>query len=353
MIERLIREDLQHFAPYASARGEHVSGEVWLNANELPWGEAATVTLSPLNRYPQQQPEALQKALAAYHQVDTGQLLITRGSDEGIDLLVRLFCQAGKDAVAACQPTFGMYRVSASLQGVRYLTFPLSAESGYGLDAEQLLQHWDPATKVLFLCSPNNPTGNLLQREQILKLCTALTERCLVVVDEAYIEFAGQPGLVAALPDYENLVVLRTMSKAFGLAAARVGVLLAQTPLIQWISKIMPPYPVATPAAQLALEALQPRRLEALQAGISRIVASRQWLQTRLENLACVQTVWPSDANFLLVTFQQPVMQHCLHHGVVIRAMDKLMGCPRTYRISVGTPQENQRLIEVLAQLQE
>ena len=185
-IDGLIRDDLRNFSPYSSARNEAKAGRVWLNANELPWDSKNELEQVSLNRYPGQQPEALINKLAEYYAVDKEQLLLTRGSDEGIDLLVRLFCSAGDDGVIVCPPTFGMYEVCAKIQGAQVFKVPLIKES-FELDLNAVLSQWNPKIKIVFLCSPNNPTGNLISADKIIQLCEKLAGKAIIVVDEAYI----------------------------------------------------------------------------------------------------------------------------------------------------------------------
>src|SRR5690349_10504369 len=212
-----------------------------LHANELPWRAETDPSQAGLNRYPEPHPHELAAALAALYGVPAANLLPGRGSDESIDLVVRAFCRAGVDNVILCPPTFGMYKVAAQIQGAAVREVPLLKERGYALDADGVLAACDANTRIVFLCSPNNPTGNTMEPAAVDRLLTALAKRALVVVDEAYIEFSGEQSLATALAKYPNLVVLRTLSKAFGLAGARVGSLIAQAAVIELLGKVIPP----------------------------------------------------------------------------------------------------------------
>lgn len=347
--DNLIRQDLQHFAPYASARSEKVQGSIWLNANEMPdqAGES-----HQLNRYPDPQPAQLINHLADYHQVSNDQLLVTRGSDEGIDLLVRLFCSAREDSAAALVPTFGMYQVCCHIQGIEYISIDLVQQNGqFDIDYDRILDSLKDNTKLLFLCHPNNPTGNLLDKNQIQQLLQTLDGRCVVVIDEAYIDFADDDGFVQFINTYNNLVVLRTMSKAFSLAAARIGILIANKFLIQWLKKIMPPYPLAEPATEAAVKALDDTAVMQTLNKINGIIEQRSWLYKQLSNLSIIEKVWPSQANFLLFKSKQPLMTELLESGIVIRSMEKAFACNTMYRVSVGLSQENKQFIESLRQV--
>ncbi len=338
----LIRPDLQHFSAYSSARLEASQGQVWLNANELPWDQQG------LNRYPEQQPLFFMQQLADYYQLPVNQVLATRGSDEGIDLLMRLFCQAGQDAILICPPTFGMYAVSAALQGAGVLEVPLRAKD-FSLDVTEIVSQYHSAIKLVFLCSPNNPTGNFISLDSILSLAKELLGRALVVVDEAYIEFSGQPSVAQSISQYDNIVVLRTFSKAFGLAAARVGAVLAHAEVITALQKILPPYPLPQCSIQAVQQVLYTSR-EKMAKQVSLLVKERDYLAKAINSLPCVAKVWPSSANFILVKFTVPVMQHCYQQGVVLRDMQSKTGIAHAVRVTVGTPEQNRQLIEVLKQ---
>jgi histidinol-phosphate aminotransferase len=346
--ENLIREDLRDFAPYASARSEKVSGQIWLNANELPWDNELEIQFDKINRYPEQQPELLLEKLAQYHKIETNKLIVTRGSDEGIDLLIRLFCNARLDSIAALKPTFGMYKVYAKIQGIEYIEIELDANNNYQLDINKIYTSINEQTKIIFLCHPNNPTGNLLNRADVLSLCEKLSNNCIIVVDEAYIEFAEGNGFANEINDYQNLVILRTMSKAFGLAAARIGILIANSHLISWLKKVLAPYPLAKPAVAEALAAMSDKNLQEQKIQIAKILSEREKLADHLKSIPIVKKIWPSYANFLLVEFTSNIMDFCLENGIVIRSMAKIVGSEKVFRISIGTPEEMAQLIHVL-----
>ena len=347
----LIRPEILALTPYSSARKESSGGRVWLDANENPQTPSAGRPL--LNRYPDPQPPDLIAQLASYYAVGAVNVLVTRGSDEGIDLLLRAFCRAGQDSILITPPTYGMYAVSAAIQHAPVVTVPLLAEKSFALNAPAVLAAVTPATKLVFLCSPNNPTGALLDRAEVLGLAQSLLGRAVVVVDEAYLEFAGTRSLTEELAANPNLVVLRTLSKAFGLAGVRCGVTLASPALIGVLQKIIAPYPVPTPVLQAALAALSPEGLAAARASVQGLVSERKRLAAALAGLPVVRRVWPSDSNFLLfeTTGSTRVMAAARAAGVVLRDRSRDHGLANCVRMTMGTPGENNAALAVLTQL--
>ena len=358
----LIRPEILALTPYSSARKESSGGRVWLDANENPQTPSAGQPL--LNRYPDPQPSDLVARLAAYYAVNATNVLVTRGSDEGIDLLLRAFCRAGQDAILITPPTYGMYSVSAAIQNASVIAVPLIREKNFALDTATMLnamlaapkpsgEGGTPATKIVFLCSPNNPTGALLDRADVLRLTRSLLGRAVVVVDEAYVEFAGTRSLTEELGANPNLVVLRTLSKAFGLAGVRCGVTLASPVLIGVLQKIIAPYPVPTPVLQAALAALSPEGLAAARASVQGLVSERKRLAAALAGLPAVRRVWPSDSNFLLfeTTDSARVMSATRAAGVVLRDRSRDHGLANCVRMTMGTPEENNAALEVITRV--
>lgn len=342
----LARPDIRAMTPYSSARNEQSIGEIWLNANENPWVDNAAA----LNRYPEPQPTQLLAKLSELYQIPVERLLVGRGSDEAIDLLLRVFCAAGQEGILICPPTYGMYQISAQIQQASITRVPLLTTKQFALDIEAVLAAWRPNIKLIFLCSPNNPTGNLLETHAILQLCQQLTDKALVVVDEAYIEFASQPSLAAQLENCSNLVILRTLSKAYGLAGVRCGVVAAHPVIIQLLRQVLAPYPIPRPVVDIVLAHLTPEKLRATQERIQILIQQRQYLWQALQKMSFVTEIWPSEANFILMrtTNAAQIYQHCLSHGVVLRDRSRELGLDNCIRISVGTPEENQRLLMVL-----
>jgi histidinol-phosphate aminotransferase len=347
----LVRDDLRDFAGYRSARSENLSGQVWLNANESPWFNAADDG-AMLRRYPEPQPAALRSALAALYGCQPAQLLAGRGSDEVIDLLVRSVCRPGADAVLVTPPTFGMYAVSARLHGTRVVEVPLiDAPDGWHVDfAAVAAAAGSQPVKLVFLCSPGNPSGTLLPLVDIATLARGLQGRALVVVDEAYIEYAGCESAVSLLATLRNVVVLRTLSKAHALAAARIGAVIADAGLIAVLQRCQAPYPLATPCVDLACRALGVRARATTESRVAEVAQERAILMHGLEAAAGVRRVYPSRGNFLLARFDdaQGTFDRLMASGVVVRDMRLVPGLGDALRITVGTREQNVAVLQAV-----
>ncbi len=345
----LVRPEILALAPYSSARKESKGGKVWLDANENPATPHAGTPL--LNRYPDPQPPELVARLAGLYGAAPESVLVTRGSDEGIDLLVRAFCRAGRDAIVITPPTYGMYVVAAGIQGARTVTVPLIREKNFALDADAVLRAVTPDVKLVFLCSPNNPTGGLLERTAVMSLVKSLAGRAVVVVDEAYVDFSGQPSLAAEIPANPNLVVLRTLSKAYGLAGARVGTTIADPAVIAVLQKVIAPYPIPAPVLVAALAALTPVGLVAAKNSVATLVAERTRLAAALPKLPAVKRVWPSNANYLLVEVADSAKTMAAGRAAGVVWRDRSKDVPNHIRITVGTAEENNATLEVLSRV--
>ena len=339
----LARPDILSLKAYSHASWDPAFER--LHANELPWRAETDRSLAGLNRYPEPHPHVLAQRLAALYDVAVEQLLPGRGSDESIDLLVRGFCRAGVDNVVICPPTFGMYAVAARIQGAAVREVPLLPERGFALDTGSVLAACDANTKIVFLCSPNNPTGNAMDPAALEQLLVTLANRSLVVVDEAYIEFSGDASLTTALARFPNLVVLRTLSKAFGLAGARVGSLIAAPEIVALLAKVIPPYSIPQLAIEAVLATLAEPQLAIQRERVAQIRAERERLRVALANRKSVQKIWPSVANFLLVDFvdAEVVLGEARKARLLIRDMRNVSA--HSLRISVGSPEQNDRLI--------
>jgi len=355
----LVRPDLRDFTGYASARsarlsGQDVSSTTWLNANESPWPNRAEGA-EQLRRYPDPQPAGLLEALAELYGCTPAQMLVGRGSDEGIDLLVRALCRPGADAVVTTPPTFGMYAVSARLHGTAVVEVPLTdGVDGFTCDLDAVARAaQDTAAKLVFLCSPGNPCGNLLRLASIEALAQRLQEQAVVVVDEAYLEYARQPSAVTLIPRQRNIAVLRTLSKAHALAAARIGCVVADPDLILQLRRCQAPYPLPEPCVALAGQAVEPHAREATSSRIATVVAERGRLAAALAASPWVRQVYPSHGNFLLVRFFDPdaAFARLLAAGIVVRALAAVPGLEDALRITVGSPVQNADVIRALARL--
>jgi len=347
----LVRADLQAFAGYSSARSGALTGDVWLNANESAWANPADVA-GGARRYPDPQPVALRDRLAELYGCAAGQLLIGRGSDEAIDLLVRALCEPGRDAVVTTPPVFGMYAVCARLQNAPLIEVPL-VDQGDALVADieaVIAAALSGNAKLAFLCSPSNPAGSVITLTDIERVATALQGRALVVVDEAYGEYAEQPSATTLLNRYANIAVLRTLSKAHALAAARIGSLIADAALIQVLRRCQAPYPVPAPCAELALAGLGDESLAVTNQRIAQITYERARLASALAALPGVARVYPSQGNYLLVRFAdaQGAFDALLAAGVVVRDQRAAPQLGDALRITIGSAEQNDRVLAAL-----
>ncbi|GLQ98686.1 histidinol-phosphate transaminase [Dyella mobilis] len=343
----LARPEIRSMQPYSSARTEAGGGQIMLNANESPWAPNGDEGLG-CNRYPDPQPEALLQTLAALYGVRRNQLCVGRGSDEMIDLLIRAFCRAGEDAIVIQPPTFGMYSVCARIQNAAVIEVPLAED--FSLDVDALLAAVTPAVKLVFLCTPNNPSGRSIPRAEIERVAQALAGRALLVVDEAYVEFSDQRSVVDLIDRYEHLAVLRTLSKAWALAGARIGSLLANAEVIELIRRIMPPYPLPLPCVAAALVELSPTGQASANEKIGIVRAQRLLMSKALAQVPGVREVLPSAANFLAVRFDDAasVYRQLQQAGIVVRDIRRYPNLHDALRITLGTPAENARVLSVL-----
>lgn len=347
----LVRADLQAFAGYSSARSSALVGDVWLNANESAWANPADVA-GVARRYPDPQPAALRDRLAELYGCSSERLLIGRGSDEAIDLLVRTLCEPGRDAVVTTPPVFGMYAVCARLQNAPLIEVPL-VDQGDALVADidaVIAAALGGHAKLVFLCSPSNPAGSVIPLAEIERVAIALQGRALVVVDEAYGEYAEQPSATTLLSRYENIAVLRTLSKAHALAAARIGSLIADAALIQVLRRCQAPYPVPAPCAELALAGLGAESLAITTQRIAQIKVERTRLQSGLAALPGVVRVYPSQGNYLLARFADPqdAFDALLAAGVVVRDQRAAPQLGDALRITIGSPEQNDHVLAAL-----
>jgi histidinol-phosphate aminotransferase len=344
-VNQLVRENVKRLTPYSSARDDfHGQAKVFLDANENSLG-------SPLpkwyNRYPDPHQLKVKERLSAIKRVPVNNMFLGNGSDECIDILQRAFCEPGLDNLIICPPTYGMYEVCANINNIQVKKIKLTQD--FQLDLEAIEQGIDAHTKMIFLCSPNNPTGNSLHHEDIEALLNNYFG--LVVIDEAYINFSRRRSFIAMLSDYPNLVVMQTLSKAWGLAALRLGIGVASEEIISIMNKIKPPYNINQASQDLALQALN--EIDQVNEMIKEIVKEREILSGALVNLSFVNKVYPSDANFLLVKMDDPlaVYEKLLIQGIVVRDRSKVELCEGCLRITVGTSEENKTLLYALASI--
>ena len=343
----LARAELRAMQPYSSARMEASGGQILLNANESAW--PACEDDFGVHRYPEPQPQQLVAVLASLYDVAMDTLLVGRGSDEAIDLLVRAFCRAGRDAILVSPPTFGMYAICARIQNAGVIEAPL--RPGGAMDVDALLAAMTDKVKLVFVCAPNNPTGAMVPRKDIERMLSALAGRALLVVDEAYVEFSDQGSVADLIARNDHLVVLRTLSKAWALAGVRIGVLLASVEVVALLRRIMPPYPVPSLCAESALRALSPQGRLRMRERVALIRAERARMFAALSALPVVREVLPSQANFLCVRFSDAgaVYKRLLEAGIVVRELRRHAGLEDALRITIGTAEESGRVLDVLA----
>lgn len=343
----LARPEIRTLQPYSSARMEAEGAQIMLNANESAWPPAGDAGLG-CNRYPDPQPVGLLQSLATLYGVRREQLFVGRGSDEAIDLLVRAFCRAGQDAILIQPPTFGMYAVCARIQNANVIEVPLADD--FSLDVDRLIAAVTPAVKLVFLCTPNNPSGKSIARSDVTHLANALVGKAVLVVDEAYIEFSDQRSVVDLINAYDHVAVLRTLSKAWALAGARIGSLLASPDVVALIRRIMPPYPLPLPCVSAAMSELSASGQAAARDNIAIVREQREIMRAALARLSGVRDVLPSDANFLAVRFDDAgtVYQRLLKAGIVVRDIRRYPNLKDALRITIGTPEENARVLTVL-----
>jgi histidinol-phosphate aminotransferase len=344
----IARPEIRALKAYEHALWE--PGLVRLHANEVPWRAPFDSSIAGLNRYPEPHPHQLTAALAGFYGVAPAMLLAGRGSDELIDLLIRSYCRAGQDKIIICPPTFGMYAVAARIQGAAVMEVPLQADSRWRFDPQALRQRCDPAVRLIFLCSPNNPTGNRLDTEAILELTRELEGRALVVVDEAYVEFAAAASLVGSVIERPGLVLLRTLSKAHGLAGARCGALIGHADVVALLRKVIQPYALTQLTIEAVFRSLEPSAVDQARAHVATLKAERARVAAALAESAGVLRVWPSEANFLLVEFRDATaaLQRAHAAGLLVRDLHTTPGLARALRISIGSPEQNERLLASL-----
>ncbi|CCP03634.1 histidinol-phosphate aminotransferase [Erwinia amylovora Ea644] len=349
-IESLARANVRALTPYQSARRLGGNGDVWLNANEYPLAVPFELSQQTLNRYPECQPKRVIERYAAYAGLAEDQVLVSRGADEGIELLMRAFCEPGQDAVLFCPPTYGMYSVSAETIGIEYRT--VAAGENWQLNLPAIADRLD-GVKLVYVCSPNNPTGNLIDPDDMRQLLEMTRGRALVVADEAYIEFCPQASLVSWLKDYPHLVVLRTLSKAFALAGLRCGFTLANAEVITLLMKVIAPYPLSTPVADIAGQALSDEGIALMRQHVRELITTRERLIADLRACACVEQVYNSETNYLLARFTDSgrVFKTLWEQGIILRDQNKQPGLAGCLRISIGTREECERAIAALISL--
>jgi histidinol-phosphate aminotransferase len=344
----LARPEIRSLEPYSHAAW--LPSLTRMHANEAPWRCAGDTSIAGLNRYPEPQPAALIERLASLYAVPPDSLLATHGSDAAIDALSRVYLRAGADAILQCGPTFAMYRAAARIQGAEVIEIPLERGAAWNLDPERLLAAWQPRVKLVFLCSPNNPTGNLLDVAALEAILSALDGKSIVVIDEAYIEWSQRTSLSGWLGRFSTLAILRTLSKARALAGVRIGALLGHPEMIRLARRVIPPYSLSQPSVEAAMRALEPQQLAISSTRIAGLLEEREYLRAGLARSPWVERVWRSDANFLLIDCRDAdrIMRSSMAGGSIVRDLRAHPALPTALRISVGTRAENDALLDSL-----
>jgi histidinol-phosphate aminotransferase len=338
-IERLLRPNIRQLKPYSSARDEY-NGEaaVFLDANENPFNQ-------PYNRYPDPQQRALKKQIAALKKVDTENIFLGNGSDEAIDIIIRAFCEPGIDNIVSISPTYGMYQVAADINNIEVRKVLLT--SSFELDTKALLKSSDAHSKIIFICSPNNPTGNCFREEDIAPILDEFPG--IVVIDEAYIDFAPNKSWLPRLNQYPNLIILQTFSKAWGMAGIRLGMAFASSQMINVFSKIKYPYNVNILTQKKAMNLLNEE--VPMQKWVNDLLKEREILISELQKIPYIKTIYPTDANFILIKVENPQKTYnfLVENKIIIRDRSNVALCEGCLRITVGTPEENKALIKALS----
>lgn len=345
-VEELVRKNILNLKPYSSARSEYSGREgIFLDANENAFGSTVN---DRLNRYPDPLQDQLKKRLAELKGLKPEQIFLGNGSDEAIDLLIRAFCEPGKEKILIFPPTYGMYQVCAEVNNVAVEKTSLTPD--FQIDTGEVLKHLNKETKLTFICSPNNPTGNSFPAEQIREILDNF--HGLVVLDEAYIDFAPEKSWLHRLRDFPNLVILQTFSKAWGLANIRLGIALADPKIIEILNRIKYPYNVNGVTQKLALNALQ--NISGMKEMVRKIFFQRNRLETGLKKFPFIQNIYPSDANFLLVKMKNAnkVFNYLMNQKIIVRNRSNLILCEDCLRITVGTEEENDKLLKAFASLE-
>ncbi|MGF1843714.1 histidinol-phosphate transaminase [Vibrio clamense] len=342
----LVPEAVKKLIPYQSARRIGGAGRIWLNANELETPVQYGSSVQAYNRYPDFLPHDIAAAYQSYCQIDSPTVAV-RGADEAIDLLIRTFCQPGRDRVLICPPTYAMYEFCADALAIETIQVPLL--DSFNLNVEAVIEQSHNANLV-FLCSPNNPTGNVIPKEEIIRVLDATQQHAIVVVDEAYIEFEMKTSVVSLIEQYPNLVVIRTLSKAFGLAAVRCGFILADESVMEYVAKLIPPYPMPDCVAEIVLQALSQEGLETIATSTNELIDVKTWFIKELEKFECIEKIYPSATNFVLLRVSESfdLFNLLLSNGIVTRNQGHEPALRNCIRITIGTKESMAEVLKVL-----
>ncbi|QCI18663.1 histidinol-phosphate transaminase [Buchnera aphidicola] len=343
-IINLVRSNIKNLEPYQSARRIGGNGDIWLNANESPISSVFITNITSFNRYPECQPQDLIMSYANYVGLSKDEILVTRGADEGIELLIKAFCDPAKDSIICCPPTYDMYSVSARIANVQIKEIP-TFKNTWGIDLKNIQDNLNQV-KLIYICNPNNPTGNLISKQDIINLLKITSKSALIVIDEAYIEFSPKDSMVSFLKKFSNLIILRTLSKAFSLAGIRCGFTLANKNIINILNRVISPYPISTIVADIATQSLNKISIKNMKDRVLTLNLNRNWLVGKLKKISLVEKIFDSHANYILVKFHmsEKIFQHLWKKGIILRNQNhKIKDC---LRISVGSHLECSHLIK-------
>ncbi|NIH16731.1 MAG: histidinol-phosphate transaminase [Buchnera aphidicola (Periphyllus lyropictus)] len=346
-IKKLVRKNIRNLIPYQSARSIKSNGDIWLNANEMPFPKKNTFFFKNLNRYPRDEYSLLIRSYASYLNINKINILATRGSDEAIELLIKAFCEPKKDKIMFFPPTYDMYSIYSEILGIESVkVFQLKK---FKLDINTIKKNMNNI-KIIFICNPNNPTGTIIKKKDIIKILKISHNKCLVVVDEAYIEFCIKKTSIDILKKYSNLVILRTLSKAFSLASIRCGFVISNYKIINVLKKIIAPYPLATPVLKIALNAFSHSNLDYMKYKILKLYRNKNFLINKLKKNFHVKKIFPSYTNFLLVKFHssKDVFNLFLKKKIISRDQSNKVFLKNCIRISIGTKKECLSLLNSL-----
>ncbi len=337
-LDKIVRQNIRDLKPYSSARDEFQgNASVFLDANENPFN-------SPYNRYPDPLQRELKRKIASLKKVLPENIFLGNGSDEPIDLVIRIFCEPGKENIVSIDPTYNMYKVAADVNGIEYKKVSLSDD--FQLNASDLLAKTDSKTKLIFLCSPNNPTGNYLDEKEVEKII--LSFGGIVIIDEAYIDFSSKKGFLLRLNEFPNLIILQTFSKAWGLASIRLGIAFGSKSIISYFNKIKYPYNINFLTQKFAIEALE--KIDEMEDWVQLILKNKTLLEEELELVNIVRKIYHSDANFILIKVDEPlqIYNYLVDNKIIVRNRSNVTLCEGCLRITVGTQEENELLLKVL-----
>ncbi|WP_246225737.1 histidinol-phosphate transaminase [Enterobacteriaceae endosymbiont of Donacia crassipes] len=352
-INQIVKKNILNLIPYQSARllyKNNINNKILLNANESPIISLFSINNRILNRYPEQQPKKLLNAYSKYINLNNENILITRGADEGIDIIMRTFCEE-HDKILFCPPTYDMYRVTANILNIKYLII-FSIKDNWKINFNKIKKNLKNI-KIIYFCNPNNPTGNILNQNDIIKLLELTKNKTIIVIDEAYIEFCIDQTMIYFINKYENLIILRTLSKAFGLAGLRCGFILTNKYIINILLKVIAPYPISIPVLDVAIQALNKQNLIIMNNNVKTIINNKKWLIDKLNNCNCVKKIFTSTTNFILVKFNNSnnILNSLNKNNIIVRNQNHEKTLNNCLRITIGTFDECKKLYFILQKI--